>query len=162
MRNHIKLWYLLCLIPVLGFSCRHQPKVEMTSAQLERSAEAKLAEAATSVTHSLHRLAEIEEAATVRPYRVEPPNPQSYGMTTIGSIDWNGPIEPLVAKIAAATHYNLRVIGREPAIPVLVAIYKKDVLLADVLRDAGLQAGHQADIVIFPASKTIELRYANV
>jgi defect in organelle trafficking protein DotD len=123
------------------------------------SPEVKLSEAATSVTRSLHQLAEIEQASTPVHPHLPPPDPASYGMEGLASIDWNGPIEPLMTQVATASHYRLRVLGNEPAIPIIVSLTKKNVPLADVLRDAGLQAGSRADVIVFPSSKTIELRY---
>ncbi|MCL5261667.1 MAG: DotD/TraH family lipoprotein, partial [Gammaproteobacteria bacterium] len=80
-------------------------------------------------------------------------------MDKIASIDWSGPVGPLVKKIATASNYKLRVLGTPPAIPILVSISAKDTPLADILRDATFQCGNKANIVVYPASRTIELRY---
>jgi defect-in-organelle-trafficking protein DotD len=138
---------------------RHTSTAMATAPEMALSPEIKLTEAATSVTHSLHQLAEIEEASKPAQPHLPPPDPASYGMEGLASIDWNGPIEPLVTQVATASHYRLRVLGNEPAIPIIVSLSKKNVPLADVLRDAGLQAGSRAEVIVFPSSKTIELRY---
>ncbi len=152
--------FLAALLLVTG--CKKTAKQNISDQVIMPAADTKLAETATSVTHSLHQIAEIEQAALPPQQIIEPPDPASYGMDAIVSIDWNGPLEPLVAKLAAASHYKLRVLGTEPAAPILIAIMKKEVTLADVLRDAGLQAGFKADVVVFPATRTIELRYKAV
>jgi len=75
-------------------------------------------------------------------------------------IDWAGPIEPLVARLARASGYRLRLLGVRPAVPIMVTITTKNTPMGDVLRNAGYQANERATIIVFPARHTIELRYA--
>lgn len=124
-------------------------------------AEAKLAEAADNVSRSLQSLAENQQALYPKPKQYKEPDFSDYGMSNLTSMNWSGPIEPLVQQIAKATGYNLRVSGVRPAIPVLVSINAKNIPLGQILRDAGYQCGDKADIVVFPRSKVIELLYAN-
>jgi defect-in-organelle-trafficking protein DotD len=126
-----------------------------------QNAEVQLADAATSVSKSLQQLAEIERASHPQAKLPSPPVPEMIGMAQLASIEWTGPVGPLVEKIAAASHYKVRTLGHPPAIPILVAISAKSTPLADILRDATFQCGSKANIVVYPASKTIELRYAN-
>jgi defect-in-organelle-trafficking protein DotD len=122
-------------------------------------AEIKLAEAAVSVSKSLDSLAEIEKAAHPC-LRMPPPiDAPRFGLACLASVDWVGPVEPLVRRIAEATHYCLRVIGREPPIPVIVSINSKNIPFADILRNISLQIHKKACIVIYPNCRTIELRY---
>ena len=81
-------------------------------------------------------------------------------MAGLTSIDWSGPVEPLINQIARAANYRVRVLGVPPAIPVLVTLYDKNRMLADVLRDVGYQCGRRATVVVYPESRVIELRYA--
>lgn len=122
-------------------------------------AEIKLAEAAVSVSQSLDCLAEIEKAAHPCARLPPPIDAPGYGLACLASVDWVGPVEPLVRRIAEATHYCVRVLGREPAIPVLVSINAKHIPFADILRNISLQIHKKACIVIYPNSRTIELRY---
>ncbi|MCW5589616.1 MAG: type IVB secretion system lipoprotein DotD [Legionellales bacterium] len=119
----------------------------------------KLAEAASNVSHSLVDLAAIEQAANPQARLKPPPNPSSYGMGDLTSIDWSGPIGPLVARIARATNYRLQILGTEPAIPIVVTIAAENTPLGDILSDAGYQAGSRADIAVFPSRRIIQLRY---
>lgn len=121
----------------------------------------KLAEAANSVSHSLNELARIQAVATPA-VREAAEVPQTLELTNRASVDWSGPIGPLVERIAHVSNYKVRVLGTEPAIPVLVSINAHDARLADILRDASFQAGHKAEIRVFAKVKTIELRYAKV
>ena len=119
-----------------------------------------LAEASYSVSRSISNLSEVAQASHPLPKLDPPPNPASYGMGGLASVDWSGPIEPLVRQIAKLTGYRVMVLGTEPAIPVLVTLYDKNRMAADILRDAGFQAGRRAAVVIYPESRVIEIRYA--
>ena len=124
------------------------------------STDVSLAEASYSVSRSLASLSETAQAAHPLPKLDPPPNPASYGMDGLTSIDWSGPVEPLVRQIAKSANYRVRVLGTQPGIPVLVSVYDKNIMLADALRDIGYQCGRRAEIVIFTETRTIELRYA--
>jgi len=122
----------------------------------------KLAEAAVSVSDSMLEMARIEKVIT-------PPNkdntltiPNAYNLQARASVDWSGPIEELTARIAKAAHFKIRVLGKAPAIPVLISISIKDESLAEILRDIDYQAGKKANIHVYPDSQTVELRYAKI
>lgn len=122
-------------------------------------AEVKLVEAASSVSHSLDQLASIERAMYPHLSLPQPENPAAIGMQHLASVDWNGPAEPLVEKIAQASNYRLRVLGHNPGIPVIVSVTKKNQPLADILRDVTYQSVKRANIVVYPGSHVIEMRY---
>jgi defect-in-organelle-trafficking protein DotD len=105
-------------------------------------------------------LAETAQAAHPLPTLAPPPSPATYGMQGLTTIDWSGPVEPLLKQIAMAANYRLRVLGTPPAIPVIVTIFSKNKMLGDVLRDVGYQCGRRATVVVYPGSQVIELRYA--
>lgn len=123
------------------------------------NSQSQLAEAASSVGHSLQQISAIQKATHPGVKIAQPLNPDAIGMAQLTSLDWTGPIEPLVRKIAATSHYHVRILGKAPAIPVLVTINADNVPLADILRDVTYQVTKKADILIYPASRTIELRY---
>ena len=122
--------------------------------------EASLAEASYSVSRSMVDLAETAQAAHPLPSLAPPPSPATYGMAGLTTVDWSGPVEPLVKQIAFAANYRVRVLGTPPAIPLLVTVYAKNTMLGDILRDVGYQCGRRATITVFPESRVIELRYA--
>lgn len=123
-------------------------------------ASVKLAEAASSVSQSLNELKELEKASSP-PITKPLPYPSASGLEkTIASVDWSGPIEPLLQRVAKLVHFHLEIIGKHPAVPVLVTISSQNTPLSYILRDADLQAGQKANIVVYPGIKTIELRYA--
>lgn len=80
-------------------------------------------------------------------------------MGKLASVSWTGPVKPLLAKIAQATHYQLNVIGRTPNLPVLVSIDVHNKPIADILRNITYQVVMKANVAVYPKSRTIELRY---
>lgn len=124
-------------------------------------AEAKLAEAATLISHSLVSLAEIQQAATPPHPDYEPPDPASYGMSDLVSVDWSGPVEQVVMQIANATGYRLRVIGNKPNVAPMVTIAARNRQIGDILRDISFQSRNKTNIIVFPKTKVIELRYVD-
>lgn len=122
--------------------------------------ESSLAEASYAVSRSMVDLAETAQAAHPLPTLAPPPSPATYGMHGLTTIDWSGPVEPLLKQLAIASNYRLRVLGTPPAIPVIVTIFSKNTMLGDVLRDVGYQCGRRAAVVVYPGSRVIELRYA--
>ncbi len=122
----------------------------------------KLAEAAVSVSDSMLEIARVEKIVT-------PPNrdniltiPNAYNLQARASVDWSGPIEELTLRVAKAAHFRLRVLGKEPAVPVLIDLNVKDESLAEILRDIDYQAGKKAYIHVYPNSQVVELRYAKI
>lgn len=119
----------------------------------------KLTESATSVSNSLGEIAGIQRVTTAPIINRPISPPDNYDMNGLVSIDWSGPIGPLVEKIAFLTGYQYRPIGEPPAIPILVSINARDMPIAYVLRNADFQANTRANIVLLPCRRIIELRY---
>lgn len=150
----LKLSITLFAVLLMNSCAHHLKRVHVVD-----PAEIKLTEAAVSVSHSLRNLAEVQQAANPQAIIKTPPNPNTYGMGGLASVDWSGPIEPFVSRLAAANGYHVRVLGVRPAIPVIVTVNAKDTPMGDILRDAGFQAADHATLVVLPRSRTIEIRY---
>jgi defect in organelle trafficking protein DotD len=161
--NRLFPLFAACFLFLAGCSTSTHPSVPVPVADPTLGpdpAEATLAEAAHSVSTALVSLDQMQQATTPLPPTFSPPTPSSYGMSNLVTIDWNGPIEPLLTQIADATGYHVNILGKPPSLPILVIVIAKNKPIGDVLRDAGYQCGIKADIVIFPKTKIIELRYA--
>ena len=122
----------------------------------------KLAEAANSVSDSMLKMARVEKVIT-------PPNkdntltiPNAYNLQARASVDWAGPIAELTSRIAKSAHFRLRVLGKEPSIPILISLDVQDESLAEILRNIDYQAGKKATIHVYPHSQVMELRYAKI
>ncbi len=148
----IVIFITLCLCACASPKPPHSYDVSKT--------EASLAEASFAVSRSVVDLAETAQASHPLPNLAPPPSPATYGMAGLTSIDWSGPIEPLVRQVARASNYRMVVLGTPPAIPVLVTVNAKNVMLGDVLRDIGYQGGRRATVTVFPGSRVIQLCYA--
>lgn len=129
---------------------------------IDDSAQAKLAQAAASVSQSMVELAQVEQAIHPTAKLPAPPDPYSIGMAKLATVKWNGPVEPLIRKIAAASNYRVRILGKAPAIPALVSISAQNTPLADILRDASFQVAKKAEVVLYPRSRVIEIRYLGI
>ena len=118
-----------------------------------------LTAAAMSVSKSLKELTAIEKAVHPEAQLPPPPNPASIGMARLASVNWTGPLEPLVRKIAVVTNYRVRIVGNRPPIPPITPVLGRNTPLADILRDASFKAAKKAEIVLYPQSRVIEIRY---
>lgn len=121
-----------------------------------------LAEAAHSVSNSMREMAQTEKVLTP-PHRDNTMNiPNIPSLQKRASVEWSGPIAELTKRVAKASGYHLRIIGQEPAIPILVAVNSKHKTLGEILRNIDYQAGNKAYIHVYPRQQVIELRYANL
>jgi len=77
----------------------------------------------------------------------------------VSSIDWNGPLEPLMRQMAKATGYRLRIVGASPIPPIIVTVHAEQATNAEIIRNAALQAGNRAKITTNSNAKILELRY---
>ena len=109
-------------------------------------ASVKISEAASSVSRSIQDLARVQAAATPPHKGKKLPDPEASGLTGIASIDWSGPIGPLVEKLAKSQQFKVRVLGKAPAIPVIVTVTAKNTPIASILRDVDYQAGNKRRI----------------
>lgn len=122
----------------------------------------KLAEAANSVSDSMLQMARIEKVITPPQKDNTLTIPNAYNLQARASVDWSGPIAELTARVARAAHFHIRVLGKAPAVPVLISLDVKDESLAEILRNIDYQAGKRAYIHVYPNSQVIELRYAKI
>lgn len=148
-------------VVVLGLSsCASPPHRTSEKADINEI-QAHLYETAVSVEQSLRTLAAAQNKVNQPAINTEPLMTVEGGMSKIVTVDWAGPIENLLQKIAEMSEYQLKVFGQDPNFPVLVSIYAKRAYLADLVKDAGIQAGARADIVVYPSTRVIELRFIN-
>ena len=148
----------ILIILVLSAGCGSNKTKVKPSSNLD--IEQQLIDAAASIDKSYRILAKSKvHLQDMQVLDTKPLSTVEAGLGELITIDWSGPIEPLLAKLSSMSDYKLQVIGRTPAIPVIVTLVKEDVSVADTIKDADLQAAKQANIVVYPKDKTIELRY---
>jgi len=131
----------------------------MVSPNKKEASLVELSESANTVASELTQLADT--AADLNAVKVNPDKKDVtyYQMHQLASVDWSGPVEPLLRRLAYISHYKVRVLGNVPAIPPIVTIHKRNAMVGDLLYDAALQAQNVATITVFPQSQIIELSY---
>jgi len=162
--RYLRTLLALCLITACIGACSSTSKQskpnpnQLSPEKQDKAVNAMLAEAAASVSDSLVTLSKTEQAA--QPVIAQPsPSPETYGMGMTTSTDWSGPIGPFVNQIASIANYTVKVSGTSPSIPIIVTVVARNKKLGDILSDAAYQCGSRADVVVYPDTQTIELRY---
>jgi ribosomal protein L21E len=115
--------------------------------------------AGADINAAISNLEKNERYRKQRIVKVVDENMASYGLGKRVVIDWTGPVESLMKEVADYSGYNFKVVGIAPAIPIIVTVAHSDIEIGDIIRTAHLQAKERADVVIYPRSKTIEIRY---
>lgn len=115
--------------------------------------------AANSIERSLNVLASAQEAESPPVINIAPLITPEGGMGGKVAIDWTGPVAPLIEKIAKMTDYRVKILGNEPAIPIIITINARDTMIAEILQNASFQSGKRAHILVFPNNHVIEVRY---
>ncbi|MBP9721552.1 MAG: DotD/TraH family lipoprotein [Gammaproteobacteria bacterium] len=121
-----------------------------------------ISNAALSVTRATTELEKIERYRKPRIVSLQDESNAKYHLGQRVNIDWSGPIEPLISEVAAFSDYKLKIVGVAPAIPVLIDIAHNGVELGDVVREIHFQSKDRANLVVYPRSRTIELRYNEI
>lgn len=165
---------LLMLVLTVGSLCscsnphkKHEKHDKKISQDIHNSGknnvdlESQLINASKSIERSLAVLAMAQEASHPPILNTAPLVTPEGGMGNIVNIDWAGPIEPLLEKVATMSGYHIKVLGSAPAIPIIVSISQQKAVVADILKNASLQAGKRATVLAFPANRVVELRYAS-
>ena len=152
---------LLLLSTIILSGCAHTYKKPPVNDPSD-DANIRLAEAATSISQSMLEMARVDKIVTPRHLGNNLNIPTTYNLQTRASIDWTGPIEELTDRIAKAANYRLRVLGKEPSVPVLISVNVKDASLVEILRDIDYQAGKKAHLHVYPNNQVVELRYVKL
>lgn len=126
------------------------------------SVDEKIANAAESVSTSLRSLSRAEQADN--PQASAGPSVAPEGLRTKLNVTWSGPIHQFMLNAMKHTDsYSLTIRGKEPAIPVIVTVDRKNVTLYEIIRDVAIQCGARANVVIDvtdPRNKQVILEYS--
>ena len=76
------------------------------------------------------------------------------------NLDWIGPLGTLAEDLARRAGYRFHSAGPAPVRPFIVAIEAEEEPLIAVMRDAGLQAGNAATLVVDANQRTVRLDWA--
>lgn len=120
----------------------------------------QLAEAAVSISDSMYEMTQIEKNLLPHMHQKCLAIPNIPAFQIRASIDWSGPIEEIIARVAKAAHYSFHTLGKQPAIPILVNLSVRDHTLVEILRNLDYQAGTKGTIHVYPSRHMVELHYA--
>lgn len=123
--------------------------------ETEDPAVLRLVEAATRAEKALLALAREGGEMNASPPRVVPEE-----LLQKVSVDWIGPLEPLAADMAKRAGYRFAESGPPAVRPLMVTIHASGTPLVLVLRDAGLQAGDAARLVVDARTREIRVERA--
>lgn len=118
---------------------------------------ARLQATAAEVRQSLQQLAELQQAATIKPttYAV----PQSGPLTLAVTLKWDGPPEPVLGLLADMIGYDFRAVGKPPLTSHVVGVEVRHEPAWSVLEDIGWQLGERATVVVNEPIREIQLVY---
>lgn len=134
------------------------PEAPVAAAQprMAEAAELRLSDAALRAERALTTLQRIKsgtdpELGAEIPRLVDPDLMQAV------TLDWVGPLASLLESLARQAGYGFEVAGPEPVTPLVVSVQAESRPLIFVLRDAGLQAGSGALVVVDAGSRQVRL-----
>jgi defect-in-organelle-trafficking protein DotD len=150
---------LILSVVVLLVGCASPPpKPTVTTDPAEQA----LVVAGNDVRSSLLKLAEAEQYDKLGTRPGTPDFvPNIPGLNDVVAMPWDGPLEPIVSKIAQEGGYRPEFSGKAPTLPIMVSLGNKPSRAGQLLRSLGIQAGNRADIVVDPAHRVVEVVYAN-
>ena len=124
-----------------------------------KTAEEQLAEAAASVSHAIQELAAIERANAEKPAVMASIEPITDKMSEVASVDYQGPVEPLLRRIAKVSDLSFKTLGHNSQTDIMVSLYSRKVPITELLRDISFQIQKQATLVLNPKTTSLELHY---
>ena len=116
-------------------------------------------ETAITASKSIQSLSVLEHASKPDVKKKPAPNPIKTGLDQRVTIEWTGPVEPLLSKLAKNAHYRVNFLGQKPVAPILVSVNRSNAYMADVIQDVAYQVQRFADLSIVSSEKLLELRY---
>lgn len=126
--------------------------------------EAQLTQAAVLASNALSDLAEVKRARSEVFNPVFPEELLQSDFAQMVSIDWSGPIEPVMKMLVQVSGYELKVFGSSPTIVPIVTVNAQNVPVGDVIKDVVYQAQDQVEVKVTSSGpgKQVELYYKGI
>lgn len=156
----LKLKAIVAALSVAALAgCQTAPPQQMPLApQADADVTAKLAQTAVQASESMQRLAQMRVNGRSMQPTDTPAIPP--GLEVPVSIEWVGPLNGLVEKIAGMTGYKFSgELGNRPAIPVVVSVKQVDRTAWFLIENADSQAHPAANIIVRPDSRELLVQY---
>lgn len=161
MKQKFSILLTACAVSVATACTPHTATVDRQMVAEPDPIGLRLASAVDRASAALQTLASVEQARNPAASVQAAPNaPQE--LRRVVSLDWNGPIEPVVRKLADRAGYKFQILGDTPPVPIVVTVRSVEKSVIDVLRDIGLQAGSRADIIVDAERRMVEINYAPI
>ena len=163
----VRVFSVLCLMAalgVLGACSAVQKGFSDDTPQVVAAPDpisARLAEAADRVSNALETLAAVENARTPEVSSAPIANAPRELRRAV-TVNWVGPVEPIMKMMADRASYGLRAFGNPPANTLVVSVYAENTPIIEVMRDVGLQLGNSADVKVSGDTRMVEIHYAPV
>ncbi len=120
----------------------------------------QIAEATKSASNSLAQLAKIQSYQHPDYYKTPQKVVKSNVKGTV-SIDYIGPIEPLLKKLAKSANVKYRKLGKQTGTPIIVSVKYDNASLRDVVENIAYQAQNHA-IVEVNKQGAVQIRYLTI
>lgn len=119
-----------------------------------------IADAARDAADALKSMAEVERSrAGVSAGTGKGALPSELQRTT--NVSWIGPAAALLGELAGKLGYEFKSYGKDVPALSIVSIERKQMQIADILKEVGVQLGDRAKVVVNPSRKLIEIHYAS-
>lgn len=159
--NKIKLLAFTALIPLVigceSSGTKYMKGNPQIAAQPDKIS-ALLADAADRASSSLEKLAAIEaqkRRISATPKIENAPKELRRAIT----VNWIGPVEPILKKLADRSSYDFKVFGLGPGTPLIVSVDAENQPIIEVLRHIGIQLGAEAAVHVDAQNRIVEIRY---
>lgn len=123
---------------------------------------AMLAQAADRASVALESLAAVEAHKTPLPSSTAPIANVPHGLSRAITVQWTGPVEPVVKMLASHAGYKFNTIGSPPPNDLIVNVDAENTEVIEILRSIGLQMGSRANIQVNGEQEIVEIAYASV
>lgn len=120
----------------------------------------QIAEATKAATNALAKLAKVQRSQHPDYYKTPHQVIKSKVKGTI-SLNYIGPIEPLLQKIAKNAHLKFKKMGKATGTPIIISIKYENSTLADAIENIAYQAQNHA-VVEITKSGDVQIRYIEI
>ncbi|MBU0799602.1 MAG: DotD/TraH family lipoprotein [Alphaproteobacteria bacterium] len=161
MINRLYIFVCLGLVAVGLSACAQDYGIGARNPQvaaLPDKVSLMLADAADRSSTALQTLAAIEQQRTpdiaMAPIENAPPE-----MKRAMTLNWVGPVEPVLKTLADRAGYGFQTVGNAPPVPIIVSVDAENTPVIEILRSIGLQLGVRADVSVDGAARMVEIHY---
>lgn len=140
---------LSVVVAMVLSACAHQEQPAVSPPLKPSEIDRQIATAVADAAESLRRLSLVEQARTP-PADIEIDSvPRE--LTQPQTLDYVGPVEPVLRTLAGLVGYDFVTVGDPPAQDLVVDVIAVDRPAYRILQDVGLQLGSRATVSLTPA-----------